>query len=134
MRMSMTNTKIVTDEGMSSSDNCNQKKDGCSTACTETDTDHSGSNAKRSVQNDDDDASTQSQSQETTFPQQLMDLIESETTNDNAVTVHGQKAIEWLSEGDKFIIRDKLALESRVLPKYFNKKCKFMSFIRKLYR
>ncbi len=134
MRLNMTNTKIVTDEGMSSSGNCNLKNDGCSTACTETDTDQSGSNAKRSMQNDDDDASIQSQSQETTFPQQLMDLIESETTNDNAVVVHGQKAIEWLSEGDKFIIRDKVALESRVLPKYFNNKCKFMSFVRKLYR
>ena len=137
----MTNRKIVTDEGISSdncnSDKCNPKEDGCSTAYTETEIDHSGSNAKkRAMQNDDDDVSIQSPSQlqETTFPQQLMDLIESETTDDNAVAVHGQKAIEWLSEGDKFIIRDKVALESRILPKYFNNKCKFMSFIRKLYR
>ena len=63
-----------------------------------------------------------------------MDLIESETTDADAVTVNGQKAIEWLSTGDKFIIRDKVAIESRVLPKYFNNKCKFMSFVRKLYR
>ena len=85
---------------------------------------------------DDDDTSAQTQSvlQETTFPQQLMDLIEFETTDDNAVSVNGQKAIEWLPKGDKFIIRDKKALESCVLPKYFNKKCKFMSFVRKLYR
>mmetsp|Transcript_11702 Transcript_11702/g.16778 ORF Transcript_11702/g.16778 Transcript_11702/m.16778 type:complete len:186 (-) Transcript_11702:990-1547(-) len=132
----MTNTKIVTDDGMSSSDNCNLKEDGCSTADTEADNDLTGSNPKKSMQNDDDDASAQSkpQQKETTFPQQLMDLIESETTDDNAVTLHGQKAIEWLSTGDKFIIRDKVALESRVLPKYFNNKCKFMSFVRKLYR
>ncbi len=134
----MTNPNIatVTDEGISS-DNRNLKDDGCSTADTETDIDLTGSNARRAIpmQNDDDDASAQSQSeqQETTFPQQLMDLIESETTDDNAVTVNGQKAIEWLS-GDKFIIRDKVALERRVLPKYFNNKCKSMSFVRKLYR
>ncbi len=134
----MNNTKIVTDDGISSSDNCNLKEDGCSTAGTETDNDLTVSNPKRSMQHDDDDADafaqSKSQQQESTFPQQLMDLIESETTDDNAVTVHGQKAIEWLSDGDKFIIRDKVALESRVLPKYFNNKCKFMSFVRKLYR
>lgn len=134
---SMPDTKLDTDEGITS-DSCNLKEDGCSTADTETDIDLTGSNAKRAMQmqNDDDESSIQSQSQiqETTFPQQLMDLIESETTDDNAVTVHGQKAIEWLSKGDKFIIRDKVALESRVLPNYFNNKCKFMSFVRKLYR
>ena len=136
MRRSMANTKIVTDDGISSSDNCNLKEDGRSTADTETGNDLTGSNPKRAIQNDDDDASAQSKSQhqETTFPQQLMDLIESETTDNNAVTVQGQKAIEWLSNGDKFIIRDKVALESRVLPKHFNNKCKFMSFVRKLYR
>mmetsp|Transcript_25855 Transcript_25855/g.39061 ORF Transcript_25855/g.39061 Transcript_25855/m.39061 type:complete len:389 (-) Transcript_25855:291-1457(-) len=106
------------------------KEDGCSTA----DTDITNSNAKKSSQNDDFSIQSQSQPQETTFPQQLMDLIESETTDDNAVTVHGQKAIEWHSTGDKFIIRDKVALESCVLPKYFIKKCKYMSFVRKLYR
>ncbi len=63
-----------------------------------------------------------------------MDMIESETTDDDAVTVNGQKAIEWRSKGNKFIIRDRVALERRVLPKYFNDKCKFMSFVRKLYR
>jgi len=134
---SMPDTKLDTDEGITS-DSCNLKEDGCSTADTETDIDLTGSNAKRAMQmqNDDDESSIQSQSQiqETTFPQQLMDLIESETTDDNAVTVHDQKAIEWLSKGDKFIIRDKVALESRVLPNYFNNKCKFMSFVRKLYR
>jgi len=62
-----------------------------------------------------------------------MDLIEKETVDDNAAVIDdGQKAIEWLSAGDKFIIRDKFTMESCVLPKYFNK-CKFMSFIRQLY-
>ncbi len=114
------------------------KEDGCNTSETETDIDLnlniSGSDAKNAMQNDDASIQSQSQQQETTFPQHLMDLIESETTDDNAVTVNDQKAIEWLSNGDKFIIRDKVALESRVLPKYFNNKCKFMSFVRKLYR
>ena len=103
--------------------------------CSSTDTDKRISAQKKIMENDD-DVSIQSQSHphETTFPQQLMDLIESETTDDNAVSVSGQKAIEWLSNGDKFIIRDKAALETLVLPKYFSKKCKFMSFVRKLYR
>mmetsp|Transcript_11613 Transcript_11613/g.23274 ORF Transcript_11613/g.23274 Transcript_11613/m.23274 type:complete len:382 (+) Transcript_11613:115-1260(+) len=112
------------------SDDNSLKEDGCSTA----DTDITNTNAKKNSQNDDASIQSQSQPQETTFPQQLMDLIESETTDDNAVTVHGQKAIEWHSTGDKFIIRDKVALESCVLPKYFIKKCKYMSFVRKLYR
>jgi hypothetical protein len=108
------NTNIDNDE----TDDDNLKEEGFST--TETD-----------CANDD---SIQSQPHETTFPQHLMDLIETETTDDNAATVHGQKAIEWLSTGDRFIIRDRLILESYVLTKYFNNKCKFMSFIRKLYR
>jgi hypothetical protein len=68
------------------------------------------------------------------FPQQLMCLIERETVDDNAVNIDKEKAIEWLSTGDKFIIRDKSTLETGVLPKYFSNKCKFMSFVRKLYR
>mmetsp|Transcript_11705 Transcript_11705/g.16786 ORF Transcript_11705/g.16786 Transcript_11705/m.16786 type:complete len:168 (-) Transcript_11705:1007-1510(-) len=128
---SSTTTKTVTDKRIA---NNILKEDGCDIVNI------TGSDGKNAMQNDDDDASTsiqsqsQPQPQETTFPQHLMDVIESETTDDNAVTVNGQKAIEWLSTGDKFIIRDKVALESRVLPKYFNNKCKSMSFIRKLYR
>jgi len=110
--------------------NTSLKEDECSI----TDTDLTDGNAKQVIQNDEASVQSQSQPHETTFPQQLMDLIESETTDDNAVTVRGQKAIEWLSTGDKFIIRDKAALESCVLPKYFNNKCKYMSFVRKLYR
>ena len=128
---STANAKIVAGEGKS--DNC----DGCLTTTDETGTGLPDSiAAKEAMHNDDDDAYTQSlfQPQEATFPQQLMDLIESETTDDNAVIIRGQKAIEWLSTGDKFIIRDKKALESHVLPKYFKNTCKFMSFVRKLYR
>jgi hypothetical protein len=84
------------------------------------------------IQHDDD--FIRSQPQQTTFPQQLMDLIEKETVDDEAATINEQKAIEWLSGGDKFIIRDKLILENCVLPKYFNTKCNIMSFLRKLYR
>lgn len=70
-----------------------------------------------------------------TFPLQLMELIERETLDEDAcVDEDGQKAIEWLPEGDKFIIRDKDTMENCVLPKYFNDKCMFMSFVRKLYR
>ena len=85
------------------------------------------------------------QPQEETFPQQLMNLLESETCDDiDAIrcptTAHnvmngnvGEKVIEWLID-DSFIIRDKITLEQEVLPKYFDDKCKFMSFVRKLYR
>ena len=129
---STANAKIVAGEGKS--DNC----DGCLTTTDETGSLPDSIAAKEAMHNDDEDedAYTQSlfQPQEATFPQQLMDLIESETTDDNAVIIRGQKAIEWLSTGDKFIIRDKKALESHVLPKYFKNTCKFMSFVRKLYR
>jgi hypothetical protein len=70
---------------------------------------------------------------EATFPQQLMDVVEKETTN-GTTTSDGEKVLEWLPNGDAFIIRDKGLLEKEVLPKYFNAKCKFMSFVRKLYR
>jgi hypothetical protein len=124
-------TKVVAGEGKSDDYN------GCLTTTDETGTGLPDSvAAKEAMHNDDEDAYTQaiSQAQEATFPQQLMDLIESETTDDNAVIIRGQKTIEWLSTGDKFIIRDKKALESHVLPKYFKNTCKFMSFVRKLYR
>mmetsp|Transcript_11516 Transcript_11516/g.17603 ORF Transcript_11516/g.17603 Transcript_11516/m.17603 type:complete len:175 (-) Transcript_11516:1034-1558(-) len=68
------------------------------------------------------------------FPIQLMDSIENESVDENAATVNGNKALEWLPTGDKFIIRDRRTMERCVLPKYFNNNCKFMSFVRKLYR
>ena len=119
------NTKVVAGEGKSDDYN------GCLTTTDETGTGLPDSVAAKEamLHNDDEDAYTQSlpqaQAQEATFPQQLMDLIESETTDDNAVIIRGQKAIEWLSTGDKFIIRDKKALESHVLPKYFKHETKF---------
>ena len=70
--------------------------------------------------------------QEQTFPQQLMDAIEQETKN--GATINGERVFEWLPGGDAFIIRDKKKLETEVLPRYFSTKCKFMSFVRKLYR
>eukprot|EP00804_Cyclotella_cryptica_P028200 CCRYP_011046-RA/>CCRYP_011046-RA protein AED:0.00 eAED:0.00 QI:393/1/1/1/1/1/2/147/403 len=71
--------------------------------------------------------------QDATFPQQLMDVIERETTN-GSTTSTGEKVLEWLPNGDAFIIRDKALLEREVLPRHFSAKCKFMSFVRKLYR
>jgi hypothetical protein len=97
------------------------KDDQFKTSCTDCSIE---SSTNRSINNKDDMV---------TFPTQLMDLIEKETVDDSAAVIEGQKVIEWLPKGDKFIIRDKLTLESCVLPKYFNK-CKFMSFVRKLYR
>ena len=72
--------------------------------------------------------------QEATFPQQLMDAIEQETKDGAIVTVDGQRVLEWLPVGDSFVIRDKAIFEKELLPHYFNAKCKFMSFVRKLYR
>lgn len=69
---------------------------------------------------------------EATFPQQLMDVIEQETKD--GTKIDGERVIEWLPAGDAFIIRDKAILEKDVLPRYFSAKCKFMSFVRKLYR
>jgi hypothetical protein len=74
--------------------------------------------------------------QDTTFPQQLMDLIESvssaASSSENSIE-SGEKVIEWLPAGNAFIIRDKAKLED-IMMKYFNAKCKYMSFVRKLYR
>lgn len=64
-----------------------------------------------------------------------MDVIEKETLdNGAAVTSDGEKVFEWLPEGNAFVIRDKVKLERVVLPKHFHAKCKFKSFVRKLYR
>lgn len=72
--------------------------------------------------------------QEATFPEQLMDAIEQETNDEAAVRVKGERVLEWLPSGKSFVIRDKKSLEKDVLPKHFTAKCKFMSFVRKLYR
>ena len=110
-------------------DNCKKEEERSTT-------DNNSSAKKKFETNnvDDDFITTQPQPPEATFPQQLMELIERETVDDNAATINGHKAIEWLPEGDKFIIRCKSTVEKCVLNKYFKKKSKFMSFVRKLYR
>jgi hypothetical protein len=73
----------------------------------------------------------------TTFPQHLMDIIEQESQRHEKPRI-----LEWVEGGDAFLIGDKEAFEQILLPKYFNHKggtaskntCKFMSFVRKLYR
>ena len=72
------------------------------------------------------------QDPEATFPQQLMDVIEKETKE--GTIINGERVLEWLPTGDAFVIRDKASLEKKVLPMHFNVKCKFASFVRKLYR
>jgi hypothetical protein len=109
--------------------NNHKEEDEYTTADTECSTDIC---TKNSIDSEDD--FIQSHPQVATFPIQLMDLIEKETVDDEAAAINGQKALEWLPTGDKFIIRDRLTMENCVLPKYFNNKCKFMSFVRKLYR
>eukprot|EP00584_Thalassiosira_punctigera_P005023 CAMPEP_0172534668 /NCGR_PEP_ID=MMETSP1067-20121228/6946_1 /TAXON_ID=265564 ORGANISM="Thalassiosira punctigera, Strain Tpunct2005C2" /NCGR_SAMPLE_ID=MMETSP1067 /ASSEMBLY_ACC=CAM_ASM_000444 /LENGTH=390 /DNA_ID=CAMNT_0013319483 /DNA_START=262 /DNA_END=1434 /DNA_ORIENTATION=+ len=93
----------------------------------------SGASADAAAAADDGDDNKGQQEQEATFPQQLMDVIEGESKEGGAM-VNGERVLEWLPSGDSFIIRDKAAFEKRVLPRYFNAKCKFMSFVRKLYR
>ena len=96
--------------------------------------DSNGKEGTSTATNEEETASdAECRSQEATFPQQLMDMIEKETTSGNT-TPNDEKVLEWLPNGDAFIIRDKSLLEKEVLPKYFNAKCKFMSFVRKLYR
>ena len=64
-----------------------------------------------------------------TFPEKLMDALEKETPREEAADSDGGTWIlAWSPTGDVFFVRDKASFE-----KYF-KKCKFMSFMRKLYR
>ena len=75
--------------------------------------------------------------EELTFPELLMDAIESETTatgDDAILTASGERVMEWQPDGESFVIRDKALLERKVLPRQFAVKTKFMSFLRKLYR
>ena len=69
----------------------------------------------------------------TNFSQYLMDVIELESQREKPCI------LEWAQGGEAFYIRDKIQFERIVLPKHFGKendnyKCKFMSFVRKLYR
>jgi hypothetical protein len=81
---------------------------------------------------DNDDVNTTRQRHEATFPQKLMQVIEKEARD--GATVGGEPVLDWGEEGKSFLIRDKAMFERRVLPRHFTAKCKFMSFIRKLYR
>ena len=70
----------------------------------------------------------------TFFPQYLMNVIELESQHDQQPNI-----LDWVevNGGDAFLIRDKEAFERNIVPKYFSRgvtKCKFMSFVRKLYR
>ena len=61
------------------------------------------------------------------FSTQLMDMLNSETDA-------GGNAVQWLSDGTGFIIRDQNNFERQVLPRYFGSPCIFQSFVRRLYR
>ena len=72
---------------------------------------------------------------DTTFPQQLMDAIDHETVApDGFKGDDGQRVLEWGEDGKSFVVRHKAIFENHVLPRHFTLKCKFMSFVRKLYR
>ena len=96
-------------------------KPSCSTLATTT-ADQGGSGTPPSASEED----------AATFPQQLMDVIDQEAKE--GATVNGERVLDWLPSGDGFIIRDKAIMEKEVLPRHFTAKCKFMSFVRKLYR
>lgn len=72
---------------------------------------------------------------DTTFPQQLMDAIDHETVApDGFKGDDGQRVLEWGEDGKSFVVRHKAIFENHVLPRHFTLNCKFMSFVRKLYR
>jgi len=81
---------------------------------------------------DNDGVDANQQLHEVTFPQKLMEIIEKEARD--GAKVDGEPVLDWGEEGKSFLIRDKAMFERRVLPRHFTAKCKFMSFVRKLYR
>ena len=81
---------------------------------------------------DNDGVNANQQLHEVTFPQKLMEIIEKEARD--GAKVDGERVLDWGEEGKSFLIRDKAMFERRVLPRHFTAKCKFMSFVRKLYR
>ena len=58
------------------------------------------------------------------FPQILMDIIDSSTPT----------IIEWTENGQSFVIHDKDRFTAEILPMYYNKCGKFSSFARRLHR
>ena len=81
---------------------------------------------------DDDGINANEKNHEVTFPQKLMEVIEKEARD--GTKVDGEPVLDWGEEGKSFLIRDKAMFERRVLPRHFTAPCKFMSFVRKLYR
>jgi len=61
------------------------------------------------------------------FAADLMYMISSEANDSNS-------AVQWLPDGNGFIIRDQKKFEEQVLPRYFGPNCIFQSFVRRLYR
>jgi hypothetical protein len=59
------------------------------------------------------------------FPQRLMEVLDDDANSD---------AITWLPHGRAFLIRDRLAFEEKVMPRFFPRKAKYSSFTRKLNR
>ena len=59
------------------------------------------------------------------FPQRLMVILGDKGNHD---------AINWLPDGRSFIVVDKSLFTEKVMPKFFPRKSKFSSFVRKLSR
>jgi HSF-type DNA-binding len=59
------------------------------------------------------------------FPQKLMEILSDP---------YNQACIYWLADGKAFAIRDRTLFAERVMPRYFSRKAKYSSFVRKLNR
>ncbi len=60
------------------------------------------------------------------FPQRLMEILsDEEKTGDS---------IGWLPHGRAFVVKDRKLFGDEVLPRYFSRRAKFSSFVRKLNR
>ena len=64
---------------------------------------------------------------ETSFSVQLWNMLNSETDA-------GRDAVQWLRNGNGFVINSQNEFEQKILPKYFDSPCIFQSFVRRLYR
>jgi hypothetical protein len=99
------------------------KSDECKHSSTQTagaDSDVSKQTPQRSVsvQNDEPNKAKP-------FSTQLYDML-------NIETDAGRQAVQWLTDGRGFVIRNQMQFE-QLLPKYFDT-CIFQSFLRRLYR
>lgn len=64
---------------------------------------------------------------ESSFSVQLWNMLNSETDA-------GRDAVQWLRNGNGFVINSQNEFEQKILPKYFDSPCIFQSFVRRLYR